>query len=221
MYVGIEINEHMRIPQGSHAELISNMLGTTTMNLLLSQSHVFLNPGDSLQGKPHWGAVQQATDMIPKFEKLIPKLDSILSSVNTILADPAIKQTLHNTSNITSNLKRTTNNLNHLLENDIPLLTTRMNHIGSNLDELTDKLKRPDYAQTIQNVNQTLQDVQNFTHNLNDKLNSKTSLGLLLNDRDLYDNLNKTIISSDSLLNNIKDHPKRYVHFSIFGRKNK
>jgi phospholipid/cholesterol/gamma-HCH transport system substrate-binding protein len=221
VYVGIEINEHMRLPKGSHAELVSNMLGTTTMNLLLSQNHVFLNPGDSIQGTPHWGVVQQATDMIPKFEKLLPKIDSILSSVNALLADPAIRQTLHNTSNVTANLQRTTNDLNHLLENDIPRLTAKMNHIGSNVDELTDKLKRPDYAQTIQNINQTVQDVQNFTRDLNDKLNSKNSLGLLLNDRNLYDNLNKTIVSSDSLVTNIKKHPKRYVHFSIFGRKDK
>ena len=222
VYVGIEINEHMRIPQGSHAELVSTMLGTTTMNLLLSQNGVFLHPGDSIQGMPHWGAVQQATDMIPKFVKLLPKLDSILTSVNTLLADPTIAQTLHNTASVTANLQRTTNDLNHLLENDIPQLTAKMNRIGNNVDELTDKLKSLDYAQTLQQVNQTLQDAQNFTHNLNEKLNSKSSsLGLLMNDRNLYDNLNKTLVSSDSLLTNLKAHPKRYVHFSIFGRKDK
>lgn len=219
--VCIEVDERMHLPEGSRAELESTLLGTTTMNLILGQGK-FLSPGDSIYGGPHLGAMEAASAMVPKIDKMLPKLDSILQSLNKLMADPALTQTLYNTRDITTNLKRSTTDLNHILESDIPQLTQKMNSIGNNVNNLTGKLNEIDYAQTIQNVNETLKQVQNFSKNLNEKLNStNSSLGLLINDRVLYDNLNKTLVSSDSLLTNFKAHPKRYVHFSVFGKKDK
>ena len=81
----------------------------------------------------------------------------------------------------------------------------------------------------MQSVNNTLADAQQFvnqlngmTTDLNSKLTSKdNTLGLFLNDRGVYDNLNGTLKSADSLLIDLKAHPKRYVHFCIFGKKDK
>ena len=86
-----------------------------------------------------------------------------------------------------------------------------------------------DYVGTINNVNQTLVGLQQTTasmgnaiNNIYGKLdNTNSSLGLMLNDRVLYDNLNRNSASLDSLLNDLRLHPKRYVHFSIFGTKDK
>ena len=64
--------------------------------------------------------------------------------------------------------------------------------------------------------------VNAMTKDLNEKLNSREgSLGLMLNDKTLYTNLNKTIESSNALMTDLKAHPKRYVHFSVFGKKDK
>lgn len=220
--VGVVVEKNMRVPEGSRAELVSSMLGTTTMNLILSDSHVMLHPGDSITGGPHWGAVEQATAMIPKFEKILPKLDSILFTINTLLSDPAVSQILHNTAGVTANLQRTTKDLNRLLEHDVPQLTDKMNRIGNNVDVLTGKLKDLDYEKTLNEVNETLREVRSFTASLNEKLNStNNTMGLLLNDKGLYNNLNQTLVSTDSLLVNLKAHPKRYVHFSLFGKKDK
>ena len=81
----------------------------------------------------------------------------------------------------------------------------------------------------MDNVNATLRDAQGFvqtmnslTQNLDSKMRADdNSLGLLLSDRQLYDNLNSTVRSADSLLIDLRQHPKRYVHFSLFGRKDK
>jgi phospholipid/cholesterol/gamma-HCH transport system substrate-binding protein len=67
-------------------------------------------------------------------------------------------------------------------------------------------------------VHQTLDNVQTLTKNMN---SNKGTLGLLMNDATLYNKLNATVQSADTLLNNLREHPKRYVHFSIFGKKEK
>lgn len=220
--VGIEIEDKMQLPAGTHAELAASLLGATTMNLVLGEEKRILHPGDSITGGPEKGALAQAAEMVPKIEALMPKLDSILASVNALLADPSIEQTLHNVQYVTAGLKETTDRVNGLLQKDVPQLTGRLNQIGENVDQLTAKLNALDYARTLEGVNQTLEQTQTIMDNLNRKINSREgSLGLLLNDRGLYDNLNHTITSADSLLTNVKAHPKRYVHFSVFGKKDK
>ena len=90
--------------------------------------------------------------------------------------------------------------------------------ILTNTNKFTSNLASVDVAGTMAKVNQTLDNVQTVT----DKLNSKDgSLGLLINDPSLYHNLTSTMGSADSLLIDLKAHPKRYVHFSVFGRKDK
>ena len=84
-----------------------------------------------------------------------------------------------------------------------------------------------DVQQTMDRVNATLTSAQQLSGqlntvvgDLNQKLNSRdNNLGAFLSDRELYDRLNRTATSADSLLIDLKSHPKRYVHFSIFGRK--
>ena len=170
----------------------------------------------------HKGALQKVEKMLPAMEQIIPKIDSILYSLNDILADPALTATLRNTRDITENLKYTTAQMNKLLGNDIPRLTERMDRIGEKTEQITENLKNLDVAATMNKVNTTLESVNTMTNTLNDRLTSRdNSLGLLLNDATLYDNMNKTMNSANELLIDLKSHPKRYVHFSIFGRKDK
>ena len=222
VYVGIEVNERMRIPEGSYAELVSTMLGSTTMNLVLANSNTFLQPGDSILGGPQTGALEQVAEMMPQIKALLPKLDSILYTVNHLLASPAIMQTLENAQTVTAHLKETTTRMNRLLANDIPQMTSKLTQVGTNVDVLTNKLSQLDYEKTLSDVDQTLAETRQLTRELNEKINSTTgNLGLMLNDRTLYDNLTRTLASSDSLLTNLRQQPKRYVHFSVFGKKDK
>ena len=79
-------------------------------------------------------------------------------------------------------------------------------------------LKEIDYAATFKKIDATLSNVKMLTEKLNSKDNT---VGLLLNDPQLYNNLNQTTINAANLLEDLKEHPKRYVHFSLFGKKDK
>jgi len=132
------------------------------------------------------------------------------------LADQALSNTLHNTEQITANLQVTTKELNSLLQNDLPAITGNLNTVTSNFAIISNNLKGIDYATTIAKVNATLDGVKQFTDQLQ---NPKGTVGMLLNDNTLYNNLTRTTNNAASLLEDLQAHPKRYVHFSLFGRK--
>jgi phospholipid/cholesterol/gamma-HCH transport system substrate-binding protein len=149
---------------------------------------------------------------------MLPKLDSIMQSLNTLLADPAVANTLHNAEQITANLDVTTRQLNTLMKNDLPALTGRLNHIADNFATMSDNLKGIDYAATMQKVDSTLYNVEQLTSKLN---RTDNTMGLFFNDPTLYQNLSTTANNAALLLEDLKASPKRYVHFSLFGKKDK
>ena len=217
--VEVELDNDMRIPSGSKGELVTEMLGTVKMNLLLNlESQSYLQPGDTLQGFANNGIMGVAETMVPKIEQLLPKMDSILSSLNQLLADPALAATLHNAEQVTANLNITTNELNKLMKNDLPKITGNLVTMSEDINTITHNLKSIDYAATMSRIDSTLYNVQLLTNKLNSKNNT---IGLLFNDPTLYNNLSTTTANAASLLEDLKSHPKRYVHFSLFGRKEK
>ena len=215
----IDVEPDLRIPKGSSAELAAEMLGGVRMNLLLAANpRERYQTGDTIPGGLNSGMLGQVGDLVPQLEKMLPKLDSIMASLNTLLADPAIPATLHNIEHLTANLSATSGQLQTLMSNDIPQLTGKLNTIGDNFVTISDNLKEIDYAAAMQKVDSTLANVKMIT----DKLGSKdNTVGLLFNDPSLYNNLNATTANAASLLEDLRLHPKRYVHFSLFGKKDK
>lgn len=218
----IGVDKQLRIPQGSSAEIVSDMLGNVKVNLLLvNNPREKVAPGGLIKGMINDGAMGKLQDMVPAVEKMLPKLDSIMTSLNAILADPAIRQSLHNVQTITDNLTTSTAQLNTLmagLNKNVPGMMAKANNVLDNTETLTANLAAVDVASTMRQVDQTIANVQQLTAKLNSK---EGSLGLLMNDTQLYDNLNSTMRNADSLVIDLRQHPKRYVHFSVFGRKDK
>lgn len=220
--VEADINKDMRIPKGSSAEIVSDLMGNVKVNLLLaSNPRERVNPGETIVGGINDGAMGQMKDLIPVVQDMLPKLDSILASVNLLLQDPAIANSLHNVETVTGNLTVSTRRLNTLLgtlNSRMPGLLAKADGVMDNAQVVTSNLSKVDVEGTMSKVNATLDNVQAFTDQLN---NNNGSLGLLMRDPNLYYNLNATVKSADSLLIDLKSHPKRYVHFSVFGRKDK
>lgn len=220
--VEADINKDMRIPKGSSAEIVSDLMGNVKVNLLLaSNPRERVNPGETIVGGINDGAMGQMKDLIPVVQDMLPKLDSILASVNLLLQDPAIANSLHNVETVTGNLTVSTRRLNTLLgtlNSRMPGLLAKADGVMDNAQVVTSNLSKVDVESTMSKVNATLDNVQAFTDQLN---NNTGSLGLLMRDPNLYYNLNATVKSADSLLIDLKSHPKRYVHFSVFGRKDK
>ena len=214
--VEIDLNDNMKLPLGTTAELETEMLGTVKLNLILPPTISGMHAvGDTIPGSVNAGMMGAAADLVPKIETMLPKLDSILSSINTLLADQALSNTLHNTEQITANLQVTTKELNSLLQNDLPSITGNLNTVTANFVTISDNLKDIDYANTITKVNATLDGVKKFTDGLQ---NPNGTIGMLLNDQTLYNNLTRTTGNAASLLEDLQAHPKRYVHFSLFGK---
>ncbi len=220
--VKVDINKDLRIPQGSKAEIVKDLMGNLQVNLLLANNpRERVEPGGIIPGAVNGGMMDKAASLVPVVEKMLPKLDSILTSVNALLADPALAASLHNVETITSNLTVSTRELNMLmagLNKQVPGMIGKANGVLDNTNRLTANLASLDVQGTLNKVNQTLESAHQFTEKLN---SNQGSLGLLMNDTKLYDNLTSTMGHADSLVIDLKAHPKRYVHFSVFGRKDK
>ena len=218
----VGVDKKLRLPQGSFAEIASDLLGNIKLELVFgSDASTLMAPGDTLTGGLQLGAMARAADMIPQIEKMLPKLDSILASVNTLLADPALANSLHNVDQITADFTKTTKELNLLtasINRQMPEILQNANGVLANTNKLTGNLNDLDIAATMGHVNTTLQNVEQMTAMLNSK---EGTLGLLMRDPSLYWNLNSTMMHADSLMIDLKSHPKRYVHFSVFGKKDK
>ena len=225
----VGINKDLKVPLGTLAEISSDLLGNVQVDLVLGdEGDGFVQPLDTLNGNLNAGAMGKVKEMIPVIEKMLPKVDSILLSVNSLMADPALPSTLHHAEQVTYDLTNTTNQINTLmagLNKEVPGLVGKTDGVldqaaqaMGNAVTVTDNISKLDLEKTVNELSQTLNNLKAFTNELNQ---GNGSLGLLMRDRSFYDNLNSTMAHADSLLINFKEHPKRYVHFSVFGKKDK
>lgn len=218
----VGLNKEMRVPVGSRAELASDLLGNIKINLVLADDPLhMIAVGDTISGGMEVGIMSKVGEIMPLILDIAPKLDSIMTSLNTLLADPALRNTLHNVEGMTGNLNATSQELKLLsasLNREVPTTLNKVNGVLDNTQQLTHNLSQIDVEAMNAKVNQTLANVEQMTQRLN---SNEGTLGLLMRDKSLYNNLNATAASADSLLTDLKAHPKRYVHFSIFGKKDK
>ena len=217
--VAISVNKNVKIPHGTVAALDEAMLGGCTLNMTMGPNPADrYMPGDTIVGASANGLMASIAGALPQVEQVLAHIDSLILTLNTLAQNPNLTQTLQNTEQLTASLNQSTKQLNTLLGKDIPQMTTTFNKAGENMVALTDNLAQLDLQSTLGKVNTTMDNLQTTT----DKLNSTdNNLGLLLNDTSLYGNLNTTVNSATYLLQDLQANPKRYVHFSLIGKKAK
>lgn len=234
-----KINPEYAIPSNTVARLEStDLLGGKAIIFELGNKQVYAKDGDTLNANIQKNFLEQVEPVQKKAEKIISRLDSVLSSVNNTLS-PEFQQnfeqsfasisrtlvTLENTTKTFDGLVGTESNkiagiLGNLesisanFKNNNEKITSIMN----NLDKVTDDVAKANFAKTMSEANKAVADMNLIVTKVN---SGQGSLGQLINDPQMYNNLNNAAGNLDKLMIDLKANPKRYVSFSVFGGKKK
>ena len=218
--VEMSLDRHLKLPRGTKAMLTTDMLGTSSIALEMAPGKDFHNVGDQLIGANASGLMSSVTnDIMPSITAILPKIDSILTSMTTIVSDPALLASVQRLDKIMAHIETSSAQLNTTMKampriaEDASGLMTDLKTISNDLTALSAKLREMPIDSTMNSVNSIAARLNTSM----EKLNSKdSSLGLLLNDTGLYNNLNASAASLDSLLKDVKQNPKRYISIKVF-----
>lgn len=232
-----KIKSEYEIPSNTIARIVNeSILGSKVIVFNLGNSKTYANSGDPLQSDVQANLMEKVEPLQKKVENLVVKLDSVLSAVNTALDDEFqrdFKNSLRSISVSLNNMEKITNDVEGLMGSERIRLAkimqnlesitdnfktnnSKINSILANLDNLSENLSKTEIKATIDNANQAMKDVQSIT----DKINKgEGSIGLLVNDDKLYNNLSNASESLDQLIYDLKTNPGKYLKISIFGKK--
>lgn len=216
--VQISLDKKMKVETGSHIEIKAGLTSGAYLNLILNKYvSSYYQVGDTIDGISEKGLMDKiSSNLLPQVEDLLPRLDSILLGIQVLVNHPALMKTLDHFETISTNLETSTRHLNSLLTNEIPPIVSNLNQMSSDFVVLSSQFKQMDINATLNKIDKTIANLEQMSIKMNSKDNS---LGLLLNDRSVYNNLDSTFVNASDLLLDLRLNPKRYVHFSLFGRK--
>ena len=228
--VSMLIDSDFNFSKNSIAELYeSGLIGGKAISIIPAfDGSANTISGDVLKSKIKPGLTelvnQRLTPLQEKIESVMVSADLLLNNVNSIFDEKTksdIKGSISQLEQTISSFEKTSNSLQNLLEtnkNAINNSISNFSDISDDLSIVTDKLSKSDFEQTINELKFSL---NNFNSLLSDLDRGEGSLGKLFNDEGLYNNLEASLGQLESLLEDMKLNPKRYVHFSLFGKKNK
>ncbi len=213
--VEMSLDKNIKVPAGSKAVIESGLLGTASVVLQFSDNKDIHSVGDYLVGETAPSMIEGiSTTLAPAAESILPKIDSLLTSVNRLVSDSALLVSVKRLDAITANLQATTVYLNNTLA-AMPGTMKTVNGVAANLDSITsdlavvsEELKSLPLKETVDNVNGITSNVNEITAKINRPDNT---LGLLLNDRQLYDHVNGVAGGLDSIMMELKQNPKKYI----------
>lgn len=233
--VQFKITPEYQIPQNTIARLeTTDLLGGKAIIFELGNSNEFALNGDTLNANIQKGLLEQVEPVQKKAEIIIARLDSVLTAVNSTLSPEfqrnfdrsftSIARTLETLEGTTKRLDgivgTQSTKISGILSNLESISANFRNNndkitsIMNNLDEVTDEVAKANFAQTIAEANKAVADLQVVIN----KVNTGTgTLSQLINDPQMYNNLNNAAANLDKLMIDLKANPKRYVSFSIFG----
>lgn len=215
--VNIHLDKGFKIPVGSKVMLEQGMIASS--NIIIEpnkEASEYYTSDDIIAGEKKTGLMDAAANIVPKLEGMIPKLDSILTNINKLTGDTALTKTLKNVNTITDELAVSSRQVNVLLSSlgkDLPIISKNLANTTENVAQITQQVKGIDIASTFRKLDSTMSNIEVLSSKLNSKDNS---IGLLLNDRKLYDDLNSTLGNASLLLEDVKNNPSKYINVKVF-----
>ncbi|GAA4330596.1 MlaD family protein [Flaviaesturariibacter amylovorans] len=240
--VEIHLTRDVVIPKDSKAFIEGNPLGISSIVISKGQSNAFLGSGDTLRTVPTGGLLADLREQVaPTMQRINTTLDTLtraISSVNSIF-DPV---TNRNLQTMIANLAVSSAGLQRILSDQTGALAQSLNNMNSvtgnlarnneaithtirNVETTTSNLANAHIKEAVAALENTINELKGAAGGLRttmDKLQSPNgTLGAMMNDRKLYDQLNRVALSLEILLDDVRIHPKRYVNISVFGGKGK
>lgn len=231
----LKINPDYEIPANTIARLEStSLLGSKAIVFELGNSRHYAESGDTLNANVQKDLLQQVRPVQQKAEAMIGRLDSILTSLNNTI-NPEFQRNFNSSFASIAHILRTLESTTHRLDGMVDVQGNRLTGIFTNLESIsgnlrnnnqritaimtnlqtvTDQMARANFEQTLKNADKAVADMQTAINKVN---SGQGSLGQLINDDKLYDNLNNAAQNLDKLMIDLKAHPGRYVSFSVFG----
>lgn len=240
--VTLTLKKKVDIPRNSVARISSDLLGTKTVQMDLGNATEYLNDGDTIyaavDGTMTDAIKEQITPLVKKLEGTLSNIDTVLLAVSAILDTTAkgnLQETMRNLNTTMRNFSHTSASLSNMLDPQKGNIQATVNNLASvsgnlkanneKISGILDNAKKATDALANGNIDKTLQQLQQTTASLNTtmaKLNTTDgTAGLLLNDKKVYNNLQYSLGNLNKLLEDLRVNPKRYVHFSLFGKKDK
>lgn len=212
--VMINLDKELRIPRDSKISISKTIMGNASINIDLNPYvSEYYQSGDVIEGSAGSDLMSSIGGMMPQINAIVQKVDSVLGGLNNIVNDPALVAAIRNLDDITANLYTMTSELEKTIQNDLPQIVENVTTITNNVDTLTNTLNTLPIEATLAQVTTLLDNVEQATAQLN---KTDNTAGLLLNDQELYNRLNSTVTSLDSLLNDIRQNPKKYINVKVF-----
>jgi phospholipid/cholesterol/gamma-HCH transport system substrate-binding protein len=233
----LQVKKGVQIPKNSVARIISaDLLGSKAIEIFLSESDIFINSGDTLVSDVQLSLTEEVKlEVLPvkqKATELMESLDSLVTIVKVILNKGQIESSMNSIENATDEFALVAKNLNTVVTNEaasihdilknVDAITKNLknndegiNKILKNVGTLTDSLNKAELPILVENLNTTLQELKTTLETIN---KGEGTAGLLIKERETYDLINKTIADLDKVFIDLKENPKRYVSFSVFGK---
>lgn len=241
--VKFEVRKDINIPFNSTARIVSaDLLGSKSLQLICSKNGKFYKNGDTLLGSVEVSLQEKVNETIlpvkVKAEQLISSLDTMVQVIEMMFDDKARKnigQSLNDFTTALASMKNTASQVESIVNEETNTFQKILMNVESisrnfkdnnaeiselllNMSIISDSLQNANIAATINQAKQSLKEFAEISKKVNQ---GEGSLAMLLNDKRLYDNLNNSAASLDSLMIDLKENPGKYVHLSVFGGGNK
>lgn len=219
--IKISVSNDIKLPKGTIVQLYDDgLMGGKAIQLIYAPvelTQAMYEPDDTIASEVGIGLMGQlAGDLMPKIQSISTQADSLIRSVRVLVENKDLNKSISSIERTTADLAVSSAQLKKMMSTDMPHILSDVNTVTSDFKQITGNLKKIDYAATFASIDHTIANLSLITDKMN---SSEGTIGLLLNNKDLYINLSNTAASSEKLLIDLKQNPKRYVHFSLFGSK--